>query len=116
MSQAISRSFGPGSATGPTRAPTHLSRGGRRWWRAVVEAYDLETHHLVILTAAAEAWDRKEQARGLIAEEGIVIRNVAGERVTHPAVQVEDTASRRLASLIRDLGLDATPPQDVRLP
>jgi phage terminase small subunit len=70
----------------------------------------------VILTAAAEAWDRKEQARGLIAEEGLVIRDVSGERVMHPAVQVEDTAARRMASLIRDLGLDATPPQDVRLP
>jgi P27 family predicted phage terminase small subunit len=116
MSQATSRSFGPGTGTGPTRAPTHLSRGARRWWRAVVEGYDLEAHHVVILTAAAEAWDRKEQARGLIAEEGIVIRDVSGERVTHPAVQIEDTATRRLASLIRDLGLDATPPQDVRLP
>ena len=116
MSQATSRSFGPSTAPGPTRAPTHLSRGARRWWRAVVEGYDLETHDVVILTAAAEAWDRKEQARGLIAEEGLVIRDVSGERVIHPAVQVEDTAARRMASLIRDLGLDATPPQDVRLP
>jgi len=116
MNQAISRSFGSSAATRPTRAPTHLSRGARRWWRAVVEGYDLETHHLVILTAAAEAWDRKEQARGLIAEEGTVIWDVSGERVTHPAVQVEDTAARRMASLIQDLGLDATPPQDVRLP
>jgi phage terminase small subunit len=45
-----------------------------------------------------------------------VIKDVSGERVMHPAVQVEDTAARRMASLIRDLGLDATPPQDVRLP
>ena len=116
MNQAISRSFGPSTATGPTRAPTHLSRGARRWWRAVIEGYELETHHLVILTAAAEAWDRKEQARGLIAEEGIVIKDVSGEPVANPAVHVEDTAVRRMASLIRDLGLDATPRQDVRLP
>jgi P27 family predicted phage terminase small subunit len=68
----------------------------------------------VILTAAAEAWDRKEQARLLIAEEGIVIKDVSGESVANPAVQVEDTAVRRMASLIRDLGLDAG--QDVRLP
>ena len=116
MSQAISRSLGPSTATGPTRAPTHLSRGARRWWRAVIEGYELEPHHLVILTAAAEAWDRKEQARLLIAEEGIVIKDVSGESVANPAVQVEDTAVRRMASLIRDLGLDATPRQDVRLP
>ena len=68
----------------------------------------------MILTAAAEAWDRKEQARLLIAEEGIVIKDVSGESVANPAVQVEDTAVRRMASLIRDLGLDAG--QDVRLP
>ena len=34
----------------------------------------------------------------------------------HPAGQVEDTAAVRMAHLIRELGLDATPPQDVRLP
>lgn len=116
MSQAITRPLGTGTVAGPVKAPAHLSRGAKRWWRAIVEGYELEPHHIEILTAAAEAWDRKEEARALIAEEGIVIRDPAGTPMTHPAVLVEDTAALRMAHLIREIGLDVTPAQDVRLP
>lgn len=116
MSQTMSKPFASGLAATPPKAPTHLSRGARRWWRAIVENYDLEPHHVEILTAAAEAWDRKEEARGLIAEDGLVIRNRSGVPMTHPAVQVEDSAALRMAHLIRQIGLDATPVGDVRVP
>ncbi|MGA9161345.1 MAG: hypothetical protein WB297_10860, partial [Actinomycetota bacterium] len=46
----------------------------------------------------------------------IVITGQARVPRVHPAVQVEDTAAARMAQLIRELGQDATPPQDVRLP
>jgi P27 family predicted phage terminase small subunit len=115
MSQTISRPFGSGVGAA-VRPPAHLSRGAKRWWRAIMEGYDLEPHHIEILTAAAEAWDRKEEARRLIAEEGIVIRDRSGVQMTHPAVQVEDTAAVRMARLLREVGLDATPAQDLRLP
>lgn len=115
MSQTISRSLGTVPPTGSLKAPIHLSRAAKRWWRSIVENYDLEPHHIEILTAAAEALDRKDQARTLIAEEGIVISDGAGAPMMHPAVQVEDTAAVRMAHLIREIGLDVTPP-DVRLP
>jgi P27 family predicted phage terminase small subunit len=116
MSQMITRPFASGVASSPPRAPSHLSRGAKRWWRAIVESYDLEPHHVEILTAAAEAWDRKEEARKLIAEEGLVIRNRSSVPMSHPAVQVEDASAIRMAHLIKQIGLDAIPAEDVRVP
>jgi P27 family predicted phage terminase small subunit len=116
VSQTITRHFVSGLPASPSRAPNHLSRGAKRWWRAIVESYDLEPHHVEILTAAAEAWDRKEEARRLIAEEGLVIRNRSSVPMPHPAVQIEDAAAIRMAHLIRQIGLDAVPAEDVRLP
>ena len=116
MSQTITRPFGSGTTAGQARPPAHLSRGAKRWWRAVVEGYELEPHHLEILTAAAEAWDLERGGPPHHRRAGIVITGQARVPMMHPAVQVEDTAAVRMAHLIRELGLDATPPQDVRLP
>src|SRR5262249_585022 len=44
-------------------APVHLSPAMRSWWDAVVRDYELDVHHLKILEAAADAWDRMAQAR-----------------------------------------------------
>ena len=98
------------------RPPAHLTRQAKRWWRSVLDAYDLEPHHLAILTAAAEALDRKEEARRVIVDDGIVVRLADGSSIPHPAVQVEDLAAMRFAHLIREIGLDATSSSGVRLP
>ena len=75
----------------------------------MVEGFDLEPHHVPILTAAAEAFDRKEDARRLVATEGLVVQNGSGVPTPHPAVQIEDAAALRMARLISELGLDAAP-------
>jgi P27 family predicted phage terminase small subunit len=98
------------------KPPAHLTRQAKRWWRSVLDAYDLEPHDLAILTAAAEALDRKEEARLIIAVEGIVLRLADGSSTPHPAVAVEDLAAMRFAHLVREIGLDATSGSEVRLP
>ena len=52
------------------RAPQHLSTQARAWWRSVVKDWDLEEHERLVLTAAAETWDRI-QRREVIDEEGM---------------------------------------------
>jgi len=49
--------------------PDHLSPAMRAWWMAVVRDYDLDPHHLKLLEAAADAWDRMVQARTTIITE-----------------------------------------------
>src|SRR2546422_121105 len=45
------------------RPPAHLSPEAKRWWRLVLERYELEDQHLRLLQLAAEAWDRAAEAR-----------------------------------------------------
>lgn len=116
MRNPTEMSFGTEVGSERAKPPAHLSRQTKRWYRSVLEGYDLEPHHVAILTAAAEAWDRKEQARLILAEEGVVIRVGRGTPIAHPAVQVEDVAATRFARLIRELGLDTNPNGEVRLP
>jgi len=109
-------SFGTDVGSERAKPPAHLSRQSKRWWRSVLDAYDLQPHHVAILTAAAEAWDRKDQARTIIAEEGVVIREGGGTPIAHPAVHVEDVAAMRFAHLVREIGLDDTSGSEIRLP
>jgi P27 family predicted phage terminase small subunit len=90
--------------------PDHLSDNMRAWWRAIVKDYDLEPHHLRLLEAACDAWDRMVQARTTIVEEGLTVEATHG-RKTHPACNVERDSRAAFARLVRELDLDEPPPR-----
>jgi P27 family predicted phage terminase small subunit len=100
----------------PLKAPRHLKAATRRWWLAVVTDWTLEEHHVRLLTAAAEAWDRKEQAREQIAREGLTVPTKEGGARLHPAVRVETDARLAFARLLRELDLDVIPPAESKRP
>lgn len=90
-------------------APSHLSLPARRLYDGIRSLYELEAHDAALLVKALEAWDRAEEARQLLADEGIVITSRLGERKAHPAVAIErDSRSAFLAGM-RQLGLDYEP-------
>ena len=93
------------------KAPAHLLPDTRRWFTSVATTYHLEPHHLRLLQLAAESWDRCEQARKLIAQEGLTVPS--GGRA-HPAIAIERDSSLAFARLIRELDLDAEPPASWR--
>ena len=45
-----------------------------RWWAAVHGAFELDPHHVAMLTLAAEALDRAGEAHGHVALEGAVMK------------------------------------------
>ncbi len=93
--------------------PAHLSPDAASWWRSVVADYDLEDHHLRLLQAAAEAWDRLQQARQALAEHGgLTFAKANGDLATHPAVAIERDARIGFARLVRELDLDAGAPSE----
>lgn len=98
------------------KAPPHLSRATKAWWRSVLEDYQLEPHHRHLLTLACEAWDRGQEARAVIDAEGIVYHDRFGAPRKHPAVSVEEQARIAFARLVRELDLDGEPAPDVRPP
>lgn len=100
------------------QAPKHLSQAARKWWRETDDAYILEPHQVKILTLAAEAMDRCEQARQIIAEDGVIVKDRYGAPKAHPAVAIERDSRLAFARLVRELALaddggsaDARPPR-----
>ena len=51
--------------------PKHLSAAMRSWWQSVTKSFALEPHHLLLLERACCAWDRAEQAREILARDGL---------------------------------------------
>lgn len=98
------------------KAPKHLQAATRRWWTAVVGEYELEDHHIRLLTLAAEAFDRCVAARETIEAEGAYYTNRFGEPRAHPAVAVERDSKIQFARLLRELDLDGGPEPDPRIP
>ena len=94
-------------------APTHLRAATQRWYVAVLEDYDLESHHQRLLQAACEAWDRLQEAREVLRKEGTYVEGRYGVRA-HPAVAVERDSRLAFARLLRELDLDGEPAPDPR--
>ena len=98
------------------KPPKHLSTASKRWWLEIVEGFALEPHHLRLLTLAAQAWDRAEQARAALAEFGLVYQDGQGLPKTRPEVAVERDSRIAFARLLRELGLESAPADAPRPP
>lgn len=96
--------------TKPIPAPSHLKRPTQLWWRAVVDEYDLEPHHLRLLQLAAEAWDSAQAARAAIERDGMTFVDRFGSPRARPEVAIERDSRTAFARLVRELDLDCAPP------
>ena len=96
--------------------PTHLSRTTKKWWREITEEFDLEPHHLKVLQAAAESWDRAQEARILVDKEGLVVDDRFGQPKPHPGCAIERDSRGVFLRCLRELGLDVEPPRSLGRP
>jgi phage terminase small subunit len=94
------------------RAPDHLRPATAKWWRAVQDDYELEPHHIRLLTLAAESWDRTAQAREVLDRDGITYLDRFGAPRSRPEVAVERDSRLAFARLLRELDLDVEPPAE----
>lgn len=97
------------------QAPGYLRSSTRRWWEDVVQTWQLESHHIMTLTVACECWDRAQQARQIIAKEGITIATRDGAKA-HPAVAVERDSRLAFLRALRELDLDVSTPAEWKRP
>jgi P27 family predicted phage terminase small subunit len=91
--------------------PAHLSAAMQVWWKAVVTDYDLDQHHLRLLEAACDSWDRMVTARTVLMKEGLTISTRHGSK-KHPAADIERDSRLAFARLLRELDLDAESPSE----
>ena len=99
----------PGSEDGP-EVPEGLSDESAAWWRTTAETWRLEDHHLGLLTLAARAWDRAEQARHEVDRVGPYFEDRFGQPKAHPGLRGEIESRRQYAALVREMALDDEPP------
>jgi P27 family predicted phage terminase small subunit len=96
-------------AAGP-RAPSHLRPETARWFRAVLDGWELQDHHIRLLLIAAESWDRALEAREALDKEGLTFTDRFGAPHAHPAVKIERDARITFMRVLRELDLDIEPP------
>lgn len=104
--EEVSRSREEPSTPSP---PWDLSEAARTWWRATVEEFELQPHHLRTLSEAAFAWDRCQQARALVDQQGLVVQDPSGQLRAHPAVTIERDSRIAYLRAMRELDLDTAP-------
>jgi len=97
-------------------APKHLKEATRKWWLLVLEEYELEEHHVRLLTLAGESWDRCQLAREALADLGMVYNDRFGQPHARPEVAIERDCKVSFARLIRELALDISEPNETRHP
>ena len=98
------------------RAPAHLRSATRQWFAAVLDDFELDDHHVRLLTLAAESWDRGEMARESIAEHGMTFLDRFGSPRARPEVAIERDSRIAFARLLRELDLDVDLPTETRPP
>jgi hypothetical protein len=83
----------------------------------VVADYELDEHHLRLLTLAGEAWDRGQQARTEIEKFGITYVDRFGAPRKRPEVSIEAESRISFARILREIDLSVEPPSSgTRLP
>jgi len=92
-----------------TLPPLGLSAAARAWWLATVEKYELAPHHVRTLSEAASAWDRCQQARGLVNQHGLVVQDLSGQLRPHPAAAIEHDSRMAYLRAMRHLDLETAP-------
>lgn len=98
------------------KTPKHLSPDMQKFFKAILKDFDLETHHIVILTRACENLDRAEQARLQVVAEGLTTVDRYGSIKPHPCCKIELDAKNSARLLLRELGLDLEPAEAGRGP
>jgi phage terminase small subunit len=98
------------------KAPKHLKPATAEWWERVMSDYELEPHHVRLLTLAGEAWDRGVQAREVLAEKGLTYDDRFKQPRARPEVAIERDSRIAFARLVREVALDVDERAEVRPP
>lgn len=98
------------------RPPKGLTSGARKLWKAVVVDYDCAAHDLAVLETACRAWDRMTAAGAVIDAEGATYLDRFEQPKVRPEVAIERDARIGFLRAMRQLGLEAGDPDEVRPP
>lgn len=98
------------------KAPEYLIPATQEWFAAVTDAFQLEPHHIRLLTLACQSWDECESARAAVAEHGQTYTDRYNQPRERPEVSIARQSRTILARLVRERGLDIEPKDTSRPP
>jgi phage terminase small subunit len=96
--------------------PKHLKSETQKWFASVVEEYELEPHHVKLLTLAAESWDRAQAARMALEQHGLTYIDRFNAPPKRPEVSIAEASTIAFARLTRELDLDCGSPATTSQP
>jgi P27 family predicted phage terminase small subunit len=89
------------------KPPKNLKIEAKRLWLRMLADYEIDdAAGLALLRAGCEAFQRAQEARGLIDKEGAVIIDRFGQPKPHPACAIERDSRGQLISALRALKLE----------
>jgi phage terminase small subunit len=93
------------------RPPKHLKTATKHWMQCILDEFEIDAADgsLQKLILAAEALDRTNEAREVVAKEGLTILDRFGQAKPHPAVGIQRDFSALHARLMRELNLTEAP-------
>ena len=103
-------------AAAALKPPAHLKPATRDWFSHVLSEYELDQHHIRLLTLAAESWDRGQEARQAIQTHGITYVDRFGAPRKRPEISIEAESRIAFARILRELDLDVEPPSPTSRP
>jgi len=94
------------------KTPAGLSPAAIAWWKRLHGEFDIDDSGAAfLLEAALHAFDRMNEAAGLVAEHGVCIVDRYGQLRANPAVAAERDSRAAMLAAFKQLGLDILPPQ-----
>ena len=110
MSTNVARLPGKTKPNNSAKVPKHLTAASKRFYEQVCNDYVLESHHLRLLQLLCEAFDRGQEARKVLAAEGLtVVDSKLGIKRPHPCISIERDSRTAVARLTRELNLSEEP-------
>lgn len=90
--------------------PADLGDPGAKYWRSVVEDFELDESALELLAHACRQLDRAEAARTALKRDGMTFVDRWGQPRCHPALAEERAAHLAFLRLRRELAIDTEEP------
>lgn len=96
------------------RCPKHLSPEARIIWKEILSEYDIQdSAGLRILRISLESFDRSQECRKKIDEDGLIFYDKFNQKKSHPLLAIERDSRAAFLAGLKALNLDLEPLRDV---
>jgi P27 family predicted phage terminase small subunit len=92
------------------KPPSHLTNAGKKLWNDIFAEIEFDAPALLLLQLMCEQYDRLNEARAILAREGITMTDRFGQVKAHPAIAIEVSSVAAIGRAFRLLGFDQQPP------